>query len=213
MKINDYKNLRDIIKNLTSKVLNFKSNRRNDMIHAGKLLGFWDGQAMLFDSDQESDILMDFLIYEKNKNSSKLIDQFYDSDIVLTDIEEEVLEGMTNSTFSLFQILNIDIEKYTITIVDILDQKKKEYNIMDIGFSQTAVPGIVFFSRLLPIRELYITSGVSFGFNPSMKNKILSDIKFAKLKKGKKLDSTELYILAHKRNKIYGKEINKVELN
>lgn len=213
MKIDDYKKIRNIGKDLAYKILNSGNNSRNDMIYAGKVLGLWDGQVMNFDSEEESDILMDFLLYERSKNRKKLIDKFYDSNVILTDEEEEVLESMVNYHSSLFEIISINIEQCFLTVIDLLDKNKTEYKIMDIGFSQTAVTGIVFYSRLLPVRKLFMTSGVSFGFDKSMKNKILSDISFSKLKRNKKLNSTDLFVLAHKRNKLYGSEISKIELN
>jgi hypothetical protein len=56
-----------------------------------------------------------------------------------------------------------------------------------------------------------MTSGVSFGFKPGFKEKILNDISLEKLKKRRKLDSTELYIFIHKKSKQYGHDINKIE--
>ena len=64
--------------------------------------------------------------------------------------------------------------------------------------------GLVFYFRLLPIRDINITSGVSFGFDPSVKDRILSDISFARFKRKGKLNSTSLFVLAHKKSKQYG---------
>ena len=65
MTIEEYKNIRNAGKDLANKILDFKKGNREDTIYAGKLLGFWDGKAMVFDSDDESDVLMDLTFLKK----------------------------------------------------------------------------------------------------------------------------------------------------
>ena len=110
MTTEDYKILRNSGMELAYKILALLSKKNKDVQNAGTLLGFWDGKAMIFDSEEESDVLMDYLIYEKNNFGNKLIDKFYNSDIELSEIEEEILEGMVDYHSSLFEIKSI--EKY-----------------------------------------------------------------------------------------------------
>jgi len=212
MTIEEYKNIRNAGKDLANKILDFKKNNRAEMIYAGKLLGFWDGKAMVFDSDDESDVSMDFLIYERNKRGEKLIDKFYDSETELDDIEEEILEGMVSYHSSLFEIVNINRESCILTLIDLFDKDHKEFELIDLGLSQTVRIGIVFYFRLLPIRDINMTSGVSFGFDTTVKGKILSDISFARFKRKGKLNSTDLFVLTHKKSKQYGINIVSQEM-
>jgi hypothetical protein len=212
MTIEEYKIIRNAGKDLAGKILDFKKSNREETIYAGKLLGFWDGKAMVFDSDDESDVLMDFLIYERNKRGVKLIDKFYDSETELNDIEEEILEGMVDYHSSLFEIININRESCILTLIDLFDMNHKEFELIDLGLSQTIRIGIVFYFRLLPIRDINITSGVSFGFDTTEKDKILSDISLARFKRKGKLNSTDLFVLTHKRSKQYGINIASQEM-
>ena len=212
MIIEEYKNIRNAEKDFAYKVLDFKKDNREEVIYAGKLLGFWDGQAMVFDSDDESDVLMDFLIYERNKQGEKLIDKFYDSETELDDIEEEILEGMVSYHSSLFEIVNINKESCILTLIDLFDKNHKEFKLIDLGLSQTCIIGLVFYYRLLPIRDINMTSGVSFGFDSSVKDRIFSDISFARFKRKGKLNSTDLFILTHKKSKKYGINIVSQEI-
>ena len=212
MVIEEYKNIRNTGKDLANKILNFKKGNREETIYAGKLLGFWDGEAMVFDSDDESDVLMDFLIYERNKRGEKLIDKFYDSETELDDIEEEILEGMVSYHSSLFEIININRESCILTLIDLFDKNHKEFKLIDLGLSQSCKIGLVFYYRLLPIRGFNITSGVSFGFDSSVKDRILSDISFARFKRKGKLNSTDLFVLTHKKSKQYGINIVSQEM-
>jgi len=213
MTINEYKKIRNVGIDLAYKILNYDKDGRNEIIYAGKILDFWNGQAMQFESDDESDVLMDFLIYERNKKGTKLIDKFCDSDFELNGIEEEILKGMVNYHSSIFEIRDIDQDNCILIIIDLLDNNHREFKLIDIGFSQSARIGLVFFTRLIPIGDINMTSGVSFGFDFSIKDKILNEISFSKLKLKRKLNSTELFIIVHKKSKQYGMNINKHEMD
>ena len=134
-----------------------------------------------------------------------MIEEFYESDIEISDIEKEILEGAVNSISSLFEITDVDPSRFTLTLKNILENEDHLYTLMDKGLSQTGIRGNLLFIRLMPVRDAYITSGVVFPFNFSHKNRIFSDISMEKFKKGKKkLNSTDLYILINQKSKAYG---------
>jgi len=76
IQIDDYLNIRETGKKLAYKILEYNKDSRNATIYAGKLLDFWNGESMMFDRDEDTDILMDFLIYEKNKHGQRLINLY-----------------------------------------------------------------------------------------------------------------------------------------
>ena len=211
MTIEDYKIIRNKGKTLAYKILDYKKSNREDIIFAGKVLGFWDGAAMAFDKEEESDVLMDYLIYEKNKHGNRLINSFYDSKIAFSDLEEEILQGQVDYHSSLFEIVDIDTVNCEIILTDLLDKNNTVYKLMDLGLSQTGRIGLLVYTRLIPIRDINMTSGVSFGFVAKVKDRILNDILIERFKKRRKLDSTDLFILTHKKSKIYGLDIVKIE--
>ncbi len=211
MTIEEYREIRNTGKNLSYKILDWKKDARQEIIYAAKMLGFWNGQVMVFDSDDESDVLMDFLIYEKGKNGAKLIEMFFESDVELEDLEEEILEGMIDYQSSLFEITSIDRDKHTLQLVDLFDKSHKQFELMDIGFSQTAKVGLIVYTRLIPIRNTNMTSGVSFGFDTSVKDKLLNELSFEKIKRKGNLNSTDLFVIALKKSKRYGITVVKME--
>jgi len=203
MRVNEYKEIRQAGIKLAHVILKSDDSKKN-MLYAAELLGFWNGKAMEFEDEDESDVLMNFLLYEKNKKGNKLIDQFYDSEVELDDLEEEILEGMVNSHASLFEVKRFEFP--LIILIDLLN-KDKEYVLIDLGFSQTGEVGGILYSRLIPIRDIYMTSGVTFAFEPLYKEQVLNDISFAKFKSNRKLNSTDLYLLTYKKSKHYGKKV------
>jgi len=203
MTVEDYRAIRKVGMNLNNKILNSVSNKA-DMEYAGKLLGFLDGNKMIFDEDDETDVLMNYIIFEKNKKGKILLDNFYDSEIELDDLEEEILEGLINSYASLFEVTEIDKENCILTFSDFYSNKEQTYKVIDINFSQTAQIGGLIYTRLIPVRDIYMSSGVHFGFNSSQKQRLLSDISFLRFKTSKKLSSSDLYVHLYKKSKLYG---------
>ena len=74
------------------------------------------------------------------------------------------------------------------------------------GLSKTAPVGFVMFTRLIPIRDINMTSGATFGFKSMYKDKLLSAISLATFQKRRKLNSNEVYILMHNKNRQFGME-------
>lgn len=208
MKVEDYRAIRQTGKDLTSKIFKFAiDNNKEELTHAAKLLGFWSDHKLIFDSDEEFDVLTEFLIFEKFNQNIPVVKRFYNSNPELTYLEKENMKGILNYYASIFEIKSIDSSKNTAVLIDLLDPNRKEFILMDIGLSQTSVVGLIFYSRLLPIEDIYMTSGVSFGFENCYKDKLLATISLAGFKKRNKLNTTEMFVLMNKKHQHFGLKI------
>lgn len=207
MKIDEYKTIRETGKDLTSKIFKFAIINNEEIIYAANLLGFWNGRALVYGSNEDFDIITDFLIFEKLKHSIAVFKKFHDSNPELNDLEQENMKGILRNYSSLFQITSIDSKSSTLVLLDLLSPDRQEYKLMDVGISQSTSVGSIFYSRLLPIGDVYMTSGVSFGFDRSYKDKLFTAISLATIKRKKKLTSTELFLLFHKKSQQYGIKI------
>ena len=116
------------------------------------------------------------------------------------------MNGLLNQHSSLFEIKSINPGGSTLVLEDLLDASRKEYMLMDIGLSKTARLGFILYNRLIPLRDINMTSGVSFIFEKIYKDKLLSAISLAAFKKRRKLTGTEMFLLIHEKNKLYGME-------
>lgn len=207
MQIGEYKALRESGKELSSKIFNYSvESNKQEIISAAKLLGFWDGKMMVFNRESDSETLMDFMVFEKATQNVPAYQRFYRTDPKLDGLQQENMKGMLNFYSSLFEIKSIDPIGNTIVLEDLLDAGQEEYQLMDIGMSKTAPVGFILFTRLIPIRYIHMTSGVSFGFERIYRDKLFSTISLAEFKKRRKLTSTELYILIHEKNRQFGVE-------
>lgn len=206
MKIEDYRIIRETGKDLTSKIFKFALLNKDEMIYAANLLGFWNGRAIVCDSNEDFDTITDFLIFERLNQKPPVYKRFHDSNPELTNLEKDNMKGILNFHSSLFQITSIDSKAKTLVLLDLLSIDRHEYILMDVGMSQSISVGLIFYSRLLPIQDIYMTSGVSFGFDKSYKEKLFSAISLATYKKRRKLSSTEMFIMMHEKNRQYGIE-------
>ncbi len=205
MKLTDYKAIREAGKEIGSKIFNFAvDSNKHELISAAKLLGFWDGKMMVFDSENDSETMMDLMVFEKISPNIPACKRFQMSNPKLNDLQQENLNGALNNYSSLFEVKSIDSIGNTVVLGDLLDANRNEYLLMDIGMSKTARLGSIFYTRLIPIRDINMTSGASFIFEKIYKDKLLSAISFASVKKRRKLTSTEMFILMHEKNRQFG---------
>ena len=207
MKLSDYRAIRESGKELGSKIFKYAvDNNKNEMISTAKLLGLWNGKMFIFESENDSNALMDFLVFEKPTQNTPAFKRFHMSNPGLNDVQQEQINGMYHNFSSLFEVKSIDRMGNTLVLADLLDNNRKEYLLMDIGMSKTAPVGFVMFTRLIPIRDINMTSGVSFGFENKYKDKLLSAISLATFQKRRKLNSNEIYVLMHNKNRQFGME-------
>lgn len=205
MKTNEYRAIREAGTELSRKIFKYSvDDNKHEIISSAKLLGFWNGKMIVFGTDSDSETLMDFMVFEKSTQNVPAYIRFHRSNPELDDLQQENMNGIHNFHSSLFEVISVDPIGNTAVLEDLLDASRKEYQLMDIGMSKTATTGFVLFTRLIPIRDVNMTSGVSFLFERIYKDKLLSAISLAAFKKRRKLTSTELYILMNEKNKQYG---------
>ena len=207
MNLSDYRAIRESGKELGSKIFKYAvDNNKQDLVSTAKLLGLWNGKMFTFESENDSNALMDFMVFEKPALIAPAFKRFHLSNPGLNDVQLEHINGMCNIFSSLFEVKSIDRMGNTLVLADLLDNDRKEYLLMDIGLSKTAPVGFVMFTRLIPIRDINMTSGATFGFKSMYKDKLLSAISLATFQKRRKLNSNEVYILMHNKNRQFGME-------
>lgn len=171
-----------------------------------KKLGFWDhkNNTLVMDMNRDTDVFAEYLIYQPNKKGNIVLDDFYESDVELSDLEEDFLEAMVDSFASLFTIEEVDPVNATMVIKDELDKDLKKYTLMDINFSQTAKVGFLMYGRLLPFEDIFMSSGLTFIYYAQYKDKMMNNLSSLRFKKRRKLTDSDMFILCHKKYNEYG---------
>lgn len=205
-----YVHFRKTGKDLNDKMINCKEIKI-DIKGAGKKLKMMEGNTFVFENEEESDVLMDFSLFEMLVNDKSFTERYFELDLPETDDEGIILEAKMEAFTSLFEIVDVDSKKSAVYIIDLLDNKK-EYSFIDLGFSLTAKVGMLVFTRIIPFDDFNMTGGVSFVFDKSKKDMLISGLGFQKFKSNNKLKSADKYMFFYNMNKTYGLDLRKQNL-
>ncbi len=202
-----YLEIREIAKHLADKIFKWGQDKFDYLSNASRF-GLVSNRIIVFDDDSDTDNMQDYMMYNSKYKGTRILDLFYDSEVELDDIEELILEGMVNSEMSIFEIVDIDSEsqRWRIYIKDVL--KSDTYEVINFGFSQTGIVGMVICARLIELENgLYMTSGATFAFDSFAKERLLADYSFEKFKRRRNLNSDDLFLFCNKKSKMYGKTV------
>lgn len=174
--IEEYRHYREIAKILIgTKVLEHIG--QNTLANAAGMLGLVQGEkTFVFESENEMSYLMDFIANEYKEDGKTAVEKYRDTFGWKNGTEQEILEAACSSYTSLFKVESISKEKHTLTINDILYFKGR-IELTDIGFSQSAIPGFLLFTRIFPFKKFNMTSGISFIFPPKSEDNIIRKYK------------------------------------
>jgi hypothetical protein len=209
----EYLEIREVAKLLADKIFKWGQGKFDYLSDANKLDLVSKG-TIVFDDDSDTDNMQDYMMYNSKFKGIRILDLFYDSEVELDDVEELILEGMVNSEMSIFEIIDIDSDsqKCRIYLKDLM--KSGTYEVINFGFSQTGLVGMVICARLIELEDgLYMTSGATFAFDANSKDRLLADYSFEKFKRRRKLSSDDLFIFFNKKSKVYGKRVKHLDYN
>lgn len=186
--IEKYKTYRKTGMKLNHKIMNTCLDR-DVLMRSARLLGIARGNTLIFDSEDETSVLMDFALNEYRVNNKNTIEIYRERVGWQNEIEKDILDALLSSYTSLFKITSISEAENTLFLNDILN-KKDNIKLIDIAFSKTAIPGLLLFIRLVPFKDFNMTSGISFVFPGDLEKYLLR--RYRKLSKKVKTDSESI---------------------
>lgn len=141
---------------------NYKSQLITD---CAKKLGILEGKnKIILDWEKENQYFLDFIINETKINGKKLIYEFSKKIDFKNELEIEYIDAMKRAYASFFRVVNTSPEKGLVFIKDLLGSGKN-IRLTDLNFSQTGDKDIVIFTRILPFKDMNITSGMICVFH------------------------------------------------
>lgn len=155
--ISRYQRLRQVGRSLNDQLVNLISK---DAVHeGGRSLGILRGETLAFHTEAEAFVLMEYCIYNVRRNGRNAIEQFLiDSPPDPESDEMACLRAMQHAIYSVFVVESVDRGLGVI----VRNLKSQEvFLVVDLGFGQTAKPGLVFASRLLHQDGFSMTSGAT----------------------------------------------------
>jgi hypothetical protein len=132
---------------------------REVLFEGAKRLGILRGQTLVFDSEDETSVLMDYCIYNVRRKGSNAVEQYFcdcppdpDSD------EMACLRAMQHATYGLVVVLQVERG----VGCHVRDPFTEETRLLvDMGLSKTAKPGAVMATRLLDFGDYIATGGAA----------------------------------------------------
>ncbi|NLS91391.1 MAG: SEC-C domain-containing protein [Planctomycetaceae bacterium] len=155
--VSRYKHLRAVGRNLNHKLV--KRLSKDVLSEGGKRLGIFQRGTLIFNSEDESAVLMDYCIYDVRRKGRNAVEQYLiDSAPAPESDEMACLRAMQQAIYSLFVVESV-IRGFGVVVRDLLSSETNL--VVDMGFGSTAEPGLVFASRLLFHEGFAITGGAA----------------------------------------------------
>jgi hypothetical protein len=204
--LSTYKKYREGIMVLNKKIISKYIDRQTYLI-SGKYLGLVSlvkKDTIIFDNESETAALMDFAINEYKINGKKAVELYKENIMTENDIEKDILDGLLTSYTSFFKIADINKHDSKVILIDLFNRDIESIQIIDIGFSQTAVSGLLIFLRIVPLASFNISGGIAFAFHNDLEENLLKEYKQIAKRVKSSNESIKKYVAFFKLNRRYG---------
>lgn len=155
--ISRYQRIRTVGFNLNNRLAAGLS--REVLLDGGQRLGIRRGGKLIFNSEDESSVLMDYCLYDVRRNGRSAVEQALIQSSLDPESDEMIcLRTMQHATYSIFEVGSVE-PGFGITVQDLLANETRL--IIDMGLSSTAKPGLLIASRLLSFDGFSMTGGAA----------------------------------------------------
>ena len=175
------------------------------LLEAAEQLGMVEKGVIIFSSEAESDILMEFALNDYREDGRSAIEVYQEKTRGEDEIEKELLGGYVSAYTSLYKITATSRENRTVDLEDVL-QDGKRVQIMDNGLSMSHPRHTLLFLRIIPLRGFNMTSGIFFAFPEEAKSRMMRayDNIYQRLQVDS--ESTRRFVAFFRVNRIFGKQ-------
>jgi SEC-C motif len=140
----------------------------------GRKLGLFDKGTLVFGSEDEMSVLMDYCLYYPEPDGRNLVTKYLEKSPPPADSDELIaLRAMTQAYYSLFQIT--DVERGIGVIVQDLLRDETGF-IMDIGFGNTALRDCMVATRIVPVEDFLTTGGAGLPVDSAAARRIFNEL-------------------------------------
>ena len=155
--VSRYKQLRKVGRNLNDKLV--KRLSKDVLYEGGRRLGIVQSGTLVFNSEDETSVLMDYCLYDVRHKGRNAVEQYLiDSLPDPESVEMTCLRAMQHAIYSLFVVESVE-SGLGVTVRDLLSDESAL--MADMGFGRTGQPGLVFASRMLSRGGFLMTGGAA----------------------------------------------------
>ena len=205
-RIGEYKMYRRMSIALLRKIMN-ACLTRDVVMASARLLSIARGEnTLLFETEDETAILMDFALNDYTVNNRNTVEIYKDKIGGGNKIEKELLDAFIASNTSLFKITAISEEENTLFLRDLVNER--DASLLDIGLSTTSDPGFLLFVRLVQLKHFNMTSGVSFAYPGHLVEYLLETYRLLSRNVASDSESVKRFVSFYKLSKTKGIEVS-----
>ena len=140
----------------------------------GRILGFLRKGVLVFETEDEPAVLMDYCIYNPGPDGHNLVARYLETSRPAADSGEMlVLQSMTRAYYSLFKVVEVE-RGIGVGVRDIL--RDETGFIVDVGFGNSAEPHLMLATRVIPMEGFLTTGGAAIPVDPSAGKRISSEL-------------------------------------
>jgi SEC-C motif len=152
-----------------------KTIPKKTLEECGRILGFFRKGAMVFETEDETSVLMDYCLYYPGPDGRNLVAKYLEKSPPPADSEEmAALQEMTHAYYSLFQV--VDVERGVgVSVRDLL--RGETGFIIDVGFGNTAQRHMMVATRIIPMEGFLTTGGAALPVDASAGTRISTALK------------------------------------
>jgi hypothetical protein len=141
----------------------------------GRILGFFRKGVLIFETEDETSLLMDYCIFYPGPDGRNLVAKYLEKTPPPADSDEmAALQSMTHAYYSLFQV--VDVKRGTgVAVRDLL--RGETGFIVDVGFGNTAQRHMILATRIIPVEGFLMTGGAALPVDASAAERISKELK------------------------------------
>lgn len=172
-RVNRYKEIRKTACRLNNEILPKYLSKRALEVCGGKL-GIMRGDTLFCASMDHMSVLMDYCLHNYADEGGTAVSRYLaDFELDVHSDEYAVVKAMAESFYTIVQVEEV-VAGVGVRVIDLF--VGQEYLLIDMGFSETAVTGIVIATRLLPFDGFVMTSGAPLPVDAEMLTEIRDSI-------------------------------------
>ncbi len=167
--LEQYQRLRKIWFHLNNLLV--KTIPRNTLEECGRILGLFQNGTLVFDSEAEMSLLMDYCLNSPQSDGRNLVASYLETSPPPAQSEEmHALQAMTRAYYSLFQVTEV-VRGIGVSVQDVF--RKETGFIADIGFGNSAKPNLMLATRIIPLEDFLTTGGAALPIDASAFTRII----------------------------------------
>jgi len=171
---------------------------KEDLHEGARRLGILHGETLVFDSPDETSVLMDYCIYNVYRGGENSAQRYLAESPPRDSVEMTVLQAMQTAYYSILQVSDVE-RGVGVAVRDLL--RGGTGFLVDVGFGSSAQPGWSAAGRVIPLEDFLISGGAALPINAEAISRIEEELKridpatdFSRLSPGQEADLAAMVI-------------------